>query len=37
MKNISMEVASINPSDFLLVRGISGVRPAAWSVQWPVV
>src|SRR5882672_4491725 len=25
---VSMEAASINPSDFLLVRGIYGVRPA---------
>ena len=25
---VSMEAAPINPSDFLLVRGIYGVRPA---------
>jgi NADPH:quinone reductase-like Zn-dependent oxidoreductase len=25
---VSMEAASINPSDFLLIRGIYGVRPA---------
>jgi len=25
---ISMEAAPLNPSDFLLVRGIYGVRPA---------
>ena len=25
---VSMEAASLNPSDFLLVRGMYGVRPA---------
>ena len=25
---VSMEAASLNPSDFLLVRGIYGVRPS---------